>query len=187
MFGSDGRVRVVRCLARVRNRGKPRAFGRGQSVPLVVAAAAQAEPAQQRVPLVLLLVLSRVRVLLHVSGEVGREDLAGVEERGVERGVLPAVDVARGPQRLNHVVAHLDVEAVVDWARGLWVPGEWFAARVGVQGEVRGADLDGEHALRGGTALAGREDGTVRAHPALRARRDLVLCHGCRPSSARAC
>ena len=106
---------------------------------------------------------------------MGRQDLAGVEERGVERGVLPAVDVPRGPQRLNHVVAHLRVEAVVDWPRGLCATCEGFASRVGVQGEVRGADLDGEHALGRGTALAGREDGAVRAHPALRARRDRGL------------
>ena len=55
---------------------------------------------------------------------------------------------------------------------------------MGVQGEVVGADLDDEHALLRGTALTGREDRAVGAHPALRASSDDLggsvpcVCHG---------
>ena len=67
---------------------------------------------------------------------------------------------------------------MVERSVGLGSRREWFTRRVGVQGEVVGADLDGEHTLHGGTALTGREDGAVGAHPALRASSDDLISVG---------
>ena len=69
---------------------------------------------------------------------------------------------------------------MVERSVGLGSRREWFTRRVGVQGEVVGADLDGEHALLRGTALTGREDRAVGAHPALRVGSDdlISVCHG---------